>query len=73
VRRREKETGGGTFEIVAGANGAGVPSQMAQLHQLPIICSANLRRSKFLKVAIIETTFRRATSTRLEEAAGYAQ
>ncbi|MGY9038939.1 MAG: ParB/RepB/Spo0J family partition protein [Rhodobacterales bacterium] len=66
VRRRED----GTFEIVAGER-RWRASQMAQLHQLPIIVR-EFTDVEVLEVAIIEN-IQRADLNSIEEAAGYRQ
>ena len=66
VRRREN----GTFEIVAGER-RWRASQMAQLHELPVIIR-EFTDVEVLEVAIIEN-IQRADLNSIEEAAGYRQ
>ena len=66
VRRREN----GTFEIVAGER-RWRASQMAQLHELPVIIR-EITDVEVLEVAIIEN-IQRADLNSIEEAAGYRQ
>ena len=66
VRRRDD----GTFEIVAGER-RWRASQMAQLHELPIIVR-EFTDVEVLEVAIIEN-IQRADLNSIEEAAGYRQ